>query len=44
HLKEEQIFKKHKALKYWAQCYLAGVRDIFVGYRDDHGERSRVLW
>ncbi|CAM9742165.1 unnamed protein product [Ectocarpus sp. 12 AP-2014] len=35
--KDEQIFKKHKTLKYWAQCYLAGVRDIVLGYRDDHG-------
>eukprot|EP00904_Undaria_pinnatifida_P012958 jgi/Undpi1/8793/HiC_scaffold_25.g11255.m1 len=35
--KDEQIFKKHKTLKYWAQCYLAGVRDLVVGYRDDHG-------
>ena len=36
--KDEQIFKKHKTLKYWAQCYLAGVRDIVLGYRDDQGE------
>lgn len=38
--KDELIFKKHKALKYWVQCYLAGVRELVVGYRDEQG----VCW
>lgn len=42
-LQDEQIFKKHKALKYWVQCYLAGVRDLVVGYRDDHGALLLLL-
>ena len=38
--RDEQIFEKHKLLKFWLQSFLAGVPTIVVGFRDDDG---RVL-
>ncbi|CAH0405945.1 unnamed protein product [Chilo suppressalis] len=35
--RQEQTFKKYKLLRCWCQCYLANLRGLLVGYRDDHG-------
>jgi RAT1-interacting protein len=32
-----ESFIKHKCLKTWAQSYLAGVRTVIFGFRDDDG-------
>jgi hypothetical protein len=35
--KQRVNFEKFKLLKWWAQSFTVGVRQILVGFRDDHG-------
>ena len=35
--RERNTFERFKLLKFWLQSYLAGVRRIYVGFRDQHG-------
>jgi hypothetical protein len=28
---------RYKSVKWWLQCFLAGIETIVVGFRDDHG-------
>ena len=38
--RDNEIFEKHKLLKFWLQSFLADVPSVVVGFRD---ERGRVL-
>ena len=38
--RENEIFERHKLLKFWLQSFLADVPSVVVGFRD---ERGRVL-
>lgn len=33
----ERNFKKFKLRNWWCQCFLAGIHDVFVGYRNESG-------
>ncbi len=37
-----QNMYRHRFLKYWIQSYLAGVRTVVLGYRDDRGILRKV--
>ncbi|XP_063829151.1 decapping nuclease DXO homolog [Ostrinia nubilalis] len=39
---QEQNFKKYKLLRCWCQCYLAGLKGLLVGFRDDKGIVRRL--
>nr|AVV62496.1 putative decapping exoribonuclease protein [Helicoverpa zea] len=42
--RQEKNFKKYKMLRCWCQCYLAGLKGLLVGYRNDEGIIHRVQW
>ncbi|KAJ8734782.1 hypothetical protein PYW08_014032 [Mythimna loreyi] len=42
--RQEQNFKRYKLLRCWCQCYLAGLKGLLVGYRNDEGIIQRVQW
>uniref|UniRef100_A0A2A4JYW8 Decapping nuclease n=1 Tax=Heliothis virescens TaxID=7102 RepID=A0A2A4JYW8_HELVI len=42
--RQEKNFKKYKMLRCWCQCYLAGLKGLLVGYRNDDGIIHRVQW
>lgn len=35
-------FAKYKLLKFWIQCYLVGVQEVIVGYRDQAGTLKSI--
>jgi len=35
-------FAKYKLLKYWIQCFLVGVQEVIVGYRDQAGNLKKI--
>ncbi|XP_075978953.1 decapping and exoribonuclease protein-like isoform X2 [Anticarsia gemmatalis] len=37
-------FKKYKMLRCWCQCYLANLKGLLVGYRDEKGIVHEVKW
>lgn len=47
-LKEDHIlwetlnYRKYKLLRCWCQCYLAGLKGLLVGFRDDNGIVRRL--
>lgn len=42
--RQEQNFKRYKMIRCWCQCYLAGLKGLLVGYRNDDGIIQRVQW
>ncbi|KAJ0181183.1 hypothetical protein K1T71_003268 [Dendrolimus kikuchii] len=44
HWKQEQNFKKYKLLRCWCQCYLANLKGLLVGFRNDDGIIQRLQW
>nr|CAB3240262.1 decapping and exoribonuclease protein [Phallusia mammillata] len=40
--RQEENFYRYKALKWWAQSYLAGIPQIICGFRDDNGYVSHI--
>ncbi|XP_049882602.1 decapping and exoribonuclease protein-like isoform X3 [Pectinophora gossypiella] len=42
--RQEENFKRNKMLKCWCQCYLAGLKGLIVGYRNDFGIIQRLQW
>lgn len=42
--RQEQNFKKYKLLRCWCQCYLAGLKGLLVGFRNDDGIIQRTQW
>lgn len=41
---QERSFKKYKLLRCWCQCYLAGLKGLLVGFRNDDGIVERLQW
>ncbi len=37
HPGQETNFKKFKLIKWWCQCFPAGIRQVACGFRDDDG-------
>ncbi|KAJ2946414.1 hypothetical protein O0L34_g12453 [Tuta absoluta] len=44
HRRHEDSFKRHKMLKCWAQCYLANLHGLLVGYRNNSGIVQRLQY
>merc|ERR1719244_122005 len=42
HQRQERNYRRFKLLKWWAQSFLVGTREIVVGWRDDSGLVNRV--
>ncbi|KAM3966852.1 decapping and exoribonuclease protein-like [Aphomia sociella] len=42
--RQEQSFRKYKLLRCWCQCYLAGLKGLLVGFRNDDGIIQRTQW
>ncbi|XP_034841129.1 decapping and exoribonuclease protein Rai1-like isoform X1 [Maniola hyperantus] len=44
YMRQEFFFKKHKLLLCWCQCYLANLKGLYVGFRNDQGIVERLQW
>ncbi|KAI5634796.1 RAI1 like PD-(D/E)XK nuclease domain-containing protein [Phthorimaea operculella] len=42
--RQEESFKRRKMLRCWAQCYLAGLHGLLVGYRNNSGIVQRLQY